>query len=273
MSPDMIEPVTIIGGGLAGCEAAWQIAIRGGRVRLYEMRPVRSTPAHRIGHLAEIVCSNSLKSDQPHNASWLLKQELRGLDSLLLQIADSVRVPAGGALAVDREQFGEQVTEAIGDHPRIEIVREEAPAIPPDRIVIVASGPLTSPSLSESIRDFCDSDHLFFYDAISPIVDAETIDYSRVYRAARYGKGTRDYLNCPMKEHEYRRFYEAVLAAEVVPLHDFEEPVYFEACLPVEELRDAAATRCDSDPCGPWVWNPPRAAASRMRSCNSGRKT
>ena len=171
----MNRSVTVIGGGLAGCEAAWQIARLGEKVRLYEMRPVRQTPAHRTDQLAEIVCSNSLKSDQPYNASWLLKEELRRLGSILIRIADSVRVPAGSALAVDRDRFAARVTEVISSEPNIELIREEIPKIPDDGIVVIASGPLTSESLSQSIREFCGLDHLYFYDAISPIVDADTI--------------------------------------------------------------------------------------------------
>ena len=232
----MAQQITVIGGGLAGSEAAWQIARLGEKVRLYEMRPVRNTPAHRTDRLAEIVCSNSLKSDQPYNASWLLKEELRRLGSILIRIADSVRVPAGAALAVDRERFAVKVTEAISSEPNILLVREEFPEIPNDGIVIVASGPLTSPSLSESIRKFCGSEHLYFYDAISPIVDAETIDHSRVYRASRYGKASDDYLNCAMDRDQYSAFYEALLSAESVAIHEFEEAHYFESCLPIEEL-------------------------------------
>lgn len=228
--------ITVIGGGLAGCEAAWQIAKQGEKVRLYEMRPVRSTPAHKTGMLAEIVCSNSLKSDQPHNASWLLKEELRLLGSILIRIADSVRVPAGSALAVDRDRFAARVTEVIAGEPNIELVREEMPAIPEAGTVVVASGPLTSASLSESIREFCGSEHLYFYDAISPIVNADTIDHSKVFRASRYGKAADDYINCPMDRDQYGAFYEALIAAESVAIHDFEEPQYFESCLPIEEL-------------------------------------
>jgi methylenetetrahydrofolate--tRNA-(uracil-5-)-methyltransferase len=231
-----MDSITIIGGGLAGSEAAWQIARRHGKVRLYEMRPARTTPAHRTDRLAEIVCSNSLKSDQPYNASWLLKEELRRLGSILVQIADSVRVPAGSALAVDRERFAFRVTDAISNEPNIEVIREEVLEIPEKGIVIVASGPLTSPALSESIRRFCGSDHLYFYDAISPIVDADSIDYAKVYRASRYGKASDDYLNCAMSNEEYNAFYEALSAAESVTMHDFEEAHYFESCLPIEEL-------------------------------------
>ncbi len=228
--------ITIVGGGLAGSEAAWQIASRGIKARLFEMRPVRRTPAHTTDRLAEIVCSNSLKSDQPFNASWLLKEELRRMGSLLIRIADSVRVPAGSALAVDREHFAAKVTDAISSHPDIELVREEVTAIPEDGLVIIASGPLTSPSLSESIARFCGSEHLYFYDAISPIVNADTIDASRVYRASRYGKAADDYINCPMDRDQYDTFYNALISAESVALHEFEEAHYFESCLPIEEL-------------------------------------
>jgi methylenetetrahydrofolate--tRNA-(uracil-5-)-methyltransferase len=228
--------ITIVGGGLAGSEAAWQIASRGIKARLFEMRPVRRTPAHTTDRLAEIVCSNSFKSDQPFNASWLLKEELRRMGSLLIRIADSVRVPAGSALAVDREHFAAKVTDAISSHSHIELVREEVTAIPEDGLVIIASGPLTSPSLSESIARFCGSEHLYFYDAISPIVNADTIDASRVYRASRYGKAADDYVNCPMDRDQYDTFYNALISAESVALHEFEEAHYFESCLPIEEL-------------------------------------
>ena len=232
----MATGITVIGGGLAGSEAAWQIAHRGERVRLYEMRPVRQTGAHRTDQLAEIVCSNSLKSDQPYNASWLLKEELRRFGSLLIQIAESVRVPAGAALAVDRDRFASRVTEALAKHPNIELVREEMREIPREGVVVIASGPLTSATLSQEIREFCGSEHLYFYDAISPIVDAETIDSSKIYRASRYGKASDDYLNCPMSREEYDAFYQALIAAESVDIHDFEETHYFESCLPIEEL-------------------------------------
>src|SRR5215510_4739828 len=232
----MREPITVIGGGLAGSEAAYQIARHGEKVRLYEMRPMRQTQAHHTDRLAEIVCSNSLKSDQPYNASWLLKEELRRLGSLLIQIADYVRVPAGSALAVDRERFAASVTGAISQEKNIELVREEVQEIPTDRIVVIATGPLTSESLSQSIRTFCGAEHLYFFDAISPIVDAETIDRSKVYRASRYGKASDDYLNCPMERDEYGAFFEALVSAENVDIHDFEEARYFESCLPIEEL-------------------------------------
>src|SRR5262245_28675243 len=232
----MHKAITVIGGGLAGSEAACQIARQGERVRLYEMRPVRATPAHRTDRLAEIVCSNSLDSDQPYHASGLLKEELRRLGSVLIQIADSVRVPAGSALAVDRDLFAARVTEVVSSEPNVELIRDEVLEIPREGIVVIASGPLTSEPLSQSIRAFCGSEHLYFYDAISPIVDAETIDHSKVYRASRYGKASDDYLNCAMDRDQYNAFYDALVGAESVAMHDFEEGHYFESCLPIEEL-------------------------------------
>src|SRR5262245_58700773 len=232
----MHETITVIGGGLAGSEAAYQIAQHGRRVRLCEMRPIQQTPAHRTDKLAEIVCSNSLKSDQPYNASWLLKEELRRLGSILIRIADSVRVPAGAALAVDRDRFAARVTEIISNEANIELIRDEVRDIPGEGIVIIASGPLTSGALSQSIREFCGSEHLYFYDAISPIVDADSIDRSKVYRASRYGKASDDYLNCPMDRDQYETFYQALVSCESVVVHQFEEAHYFESCLPIEEL-------------------------------------
>jgi len=228
--------VTIIGGGLAGSEAAWQAAERGASVRLFEMRPARLTPAHQSANLAEIVCSNSLKSDEPGTAPYLLKEELRRGGSLLIEVAHKTAVPAGAALAVDRERFAEEVSRRIASHPNIEIVREEAQALPDDGPVVIATGPLTSQALSEEITRLTGAGQLYFYDAISPVVDAEAIDYEIAFRAARYGKGGDDYLNCPFSEEEYNRFYEALLAAESVLLHEFEQTMYFEGCLPIEEL-------------------------------------
>jgi methylenetetrahydrofolate--tRNA-(uracil-5-)-methyltransferase len=228
--------VTIIGGGLAGSEAAWQAAQRGASVRLFEMRPARPTPAHQSANLAEIVCSNSLKSDEPGTAPYLLKEELRRGGSLLIEVAHKTAVPAGAALAVDRERFAEEITRRIVSHPNIEIVREEAQALPDDGPVVIATGPLTSQALSEEITRLTGAGQLYFYDAISPVVDAETIDYEIAFRAARYGKGGDDYVNCPFSEEEYNRFYEALLAAESVALHEFEQTMYFEGCLPIEEL-------------------------------------
>ncbi len=228
--------VTVIGGGLAGSEAAWQAAQRGVKVRLCEMRPVRPTPAHKSSNFAEVVCSNSLKSDEKGTAPYMLKEELRRGGSLLISVAHQTAVPAGAALAVDREKFSEEVTRRLSAHPNIEISREEITHIPADGIVVIATGPLTSPALTEEITKLTGSTNLYFYDAISPIVDAETINYDIVWRAARYDKGGADYLNCPMDENDYSRFYEALIAAESVPLHEFEKTTFFEACLPVEEI-------------------------------------
>jgi methylenetetrahydrofolate--tRNA-(uracil-5-)-methyltransferase len=230
------ELITVIGGGLAGSEAAWQAASRGARVRLYEMRPARPTPAHRTANLGEIVCSNSLKSDEPGTAPYLLKEELRRGGSLLIDVAHRVAVPAGAALAVDRERFSDEVTRRLEAHPNIEVVRAEAQAVPTDGIVIIATGPLTSPALSDALARLTGSTHLYFYDAIAPVVDAETINTEIAFRAARYDKGGADYLNCPMSEEDYNRFYEALIAAESVPLHEFEKTLYFEGCLPIEEI-------------------------------------
>ncbi|MGC9971781.1 MAG: methylenetetrahydrofolate--tRNA-(uracil(54)-C(5))-methyltransferase (FADH(2)-oxidizing) TrmFO [Bryobacteraceae bacterium] len=234
----MIHPIHIIGGGLAGCEAAWQAARAGCRVILYEMRPVRPTPAHKTNRLAELVCSNSLKTEQEGSAPWLLKQELRRLGSLLLEIAAEARVPGGHALTVDREVFAERVTAVIASYPSIEIRREEVTAIP-DGIVVIATGPLTSDALAQEIARLTGSDRLFFYDAISPIVEADSVDLSIAFRASRYGKSldsTGDYLNCPFDREQYERFVDALLAAESASAHIPEDVPYFEACLPIEEL-------------------------------------
>jgi methylenetetrahydrofolate--tRNA-(uracil-5-)-methyltransferase len=231
--------VHIIGGGLAGTEAAWQIARAGLRAVLHEMRPVRRTPAHQTERLAELVCSNSLKSDQGPSASWLLKEELRRLDSLLIRIADRARVPGGHALTVDREVFAAEVTRAIESEPLIEVRREEITSIPNDGITIIATGPLTSDALAEDIARLTGSDRLFFYDSISPIVDANTIDMKVAFRASRYGKsldGTDDYLNCPFDRDQYERFVNALLAAEAVNSHIPDDTPFFEACLPIEEI-------------------------------------
>ncbi|NWG12364.1 MAG: methylenetetrahydrofolate--tRNA-(uracil(54)-C(5))-methyltransferase (FADH(2)-oxidizing) TrmFO [Acidobacteria bacterium] len=228
--------ITVIGGGLAGCEAAWQAAQRGVRVRLHEMRPLVQTGAHETDKLAELVCSNSLKSDLPGTAPHLLKAELRLLGSLAIRVADSVRIPAGQALAVDRRKFSAAVTEAIERNPMIQVVRGEVVELPEDDICVVATGPLTSRRLSASISRFAGAGSLYFYDAISPIVEASTIDRSRVFSASRYGKGGDDYLNAPMSAAEYDAFYDALIKAESVPLHAFEETRFFEGCLPIEEL-------------------------------------
>ncbi len=232
----MSADITVIGGGLAGSEAAWQAARCGMRVCLYEMRPAVMTPAHKSGELAELVCSNSLKSDFPGTAPFLLKEELRRIGSLLIRVADEVRVPAGHALAVDRELFAHRVTEEILGEPFIRMVHEEIASLPSDGVVIVATGPLTAPALSASIAEFAGTGNLYFYDAISPIVDAATIDRTKLFPASRYGKGGDDYLNAPMSEAEYLRFYQALIEAESVTLHSFEKAMYFEGCLPIEEL-------------------------------------
>ncbi|MDX6693044.1 MAG: methylenetetrahydrofolate--tRNA-(uracil-5-)-methyltransferase [Blastocatellia bacterium] len=231
-----MNEVIVIGGGFAGVEAAWQAARAGARVRLYEMRPVRSTPAHRTDKLAEIVCSNSLKSDEPGTAPYLLKEELRRGGSLVLEAAAATRVPAGAALAVDRHKFAEYVTERIEAHPLITLVREEATEIPRDEITVIATGPLSSEALTDAIMRLTGDDQLYFYDAIAPIIAADSVDESIAFRAARYGKGGDDYLNCPFDEEEYARFHQALLEATSVKLHKFEETRWFEACLPLEEL-------------------------------------
>ncbi len=229
--------IRVLGAGLAGPEAALQAARRGCAVDLYEMRPMRSTEAHQTAGFAELVCSNSLKSESEHTAPWLLKQEMRRGGSVLLQAADASAVPAGHALAVDRVEFSRRVAEAVAAEPRITVHREEVTVLDPhDGWTIVASGPLTSPALSSAIAELTGSEHLAFYDSISPIVDAESIDMSRVYFAARWDKGTADYINCPMTCEEYDRFYDALIAAEPVGEKNWEKLTYFEGCLPIEEL-------------------------------------
>src|SRR5712692_11462624 len=228
--------VTVVGGGLAGVEAAWQAARAGARVRLHEMRPVKQTPAHRTDKLAEIVCSNSLKSDEPGTASYLLKEELRRGGSLVMEAAAATRVPAGAALAVDRQRFADYLTRRIEDNPRIEIVREEIIKIPRDAITIIATGPPTSEALTWEIMKLTGDDQMYFYDAIAPIVAADSVAHSIAFRAARYGKGGDDYLNCPFDEDQYARFHQSLIEANSVPLQRFEETRWFEACLPIEEL-------------------------------------
>jgi methylenetetrahydrofolate--tRNA-(uracil-5-)-methyltransferase len=231
-----MKEITVIGGGLAGVEAAWQAAAGGARVKLYEMRPVRQTPAHRTDKLAEIVCSNSLKSDEPGSASYLLKEELRRGNSLVMRAAEHARVPAGAALAVDREQFAEYVTTEIELHPNIELVRDEVTSISPQDVSIIATGPLTSEALTAEVMKLTGDDQMYFYDAIAPIIAADSIDHSIAFKAARYDKGGDDYLNCPFNEEEYARFYNELINAKSVPLQRFEETRWFEACLPIEEL-------------------------------------
>jgi methylenetetrahydrofolate--tRNA-(uracil-5-)-methyltransferase len=232
----MSEQVTIIGGGLAGVEAAWQAARLGAQVVLYEMRPLMQTPAHRTDRLAEIVCSNSLKSDEVGTASYLLKEELRRAGSLVMEVAMETKVPAGAALAVDRHKFAELITERIEREPLIRLVREEVKTIPESDITIVATGPLSSDALTTEIMNLTGSDQMYFYDAIAPIVAADSIDKSIAFRAARYDKGGDDYLNCPLDKEQYEQFYNALIEANSVRLQRFEETRWFEACLPIEEL-------------------------------------
>lgn len=314
--------IVVIGGGLAGAEAAWQAAQAGARVRLYEMRPTLRTPAHQTGFLAELVCSNSLKSESLDDASGLLKTEMRTLDSMILCCADAHRVPAGSALAVDREAFAAAVTQTVADHPAIEVVREELQAIPTDRPVIVASGPLTSDRLAADLTGrfaaFLDlratrprgrgtpepraaspepriaapetvaprsavpttaparpSQLLYFYDAISPIVAAESINRDVAYAAARYGVGGADYLNCPLTREEYQQFREALLTGERYPLHEFEKAQYFEGCLPIEELAERGEDTLRFGPLRPVGLRDPRTgkrpfAVVQLRQENRG---
>ena len=233
-----MEKVIVIGGGLAGCEAAWQLARRGVGVNLYEMKPKRFSEAHRSPLLGELVCSNSLKAMDLYTAHGLLKEEMRRMSSLIMEAASKSRVPAGGALAVDREEFARRITEAIEGLKEVEIIREEVREVPQEGLVIIATGPLTSEALSEAIARLTEREHLYFYDAISPIVTAESIDFSRAFRASRYGKGGDDYVNCPFTKEEYYRFVEELLRAEKVPLRDFERVMPYEGCMPVEDLAE-----------------------------------
>jgi len=226
--------VTVIGAGLAGSEAAWQIASRGVPVTLYEMRPVVKTPAHHTDKFAELVCSNSLRANGLTNAVGVLKEEMRMLNSLVLGSADRNAVPAGGALAVDRDGFSGEITSTLREHPLIEVVNEEIKEIPLEGVVVIATGPLTSPALSEQIKALTGEDYFYFYDAAAPIIEKESIDMNKVYLASRYDKGEAAYLNCPMTEQEFDAFYEALITAEVAQLKEFEKEVYFEGCMPIE---------------------------------------
>jgi methylenetetrahydrofolate--tRNA-(uracil-5-)-methyltransferase len=258
----LYDTIHVIGGGLAGTEAAWQIAKRGHNVVLHEMRPVRRTPAHQTDRLAELVCSNSLKSESENTAPWLLKEELRRLDSLLLRAADQARVPGGHALTVDREIFASAITGAIAAEPRIELRREEVTAVPADAITVIASGPLTSDALSQEISRLTGTDRLYFYDSISPIVEADSVDMSIAYWASRYGKsstGTDDYLNCPFDREQYERFIDELLKAESVSSHIEEKGTpFFEACLPIEELARRGRDTLRFGPMKPMGLNDPR---------------
>lgn len=231
-----IQRVTVIGAGLAGSEAAWQIASRGVPVTLYEMRPVVKTPAHHTNKFAELVCSNSLRANGMTNAVGVLKEEMRMLNSLVIGSADRNAVPAGGALAVDRDGFSGEITDTLHNHPLIEVVNEEIQHIPEEGIVVIATGPLTSPSLSAEIRNLMGEDYFYFYDAAAPIIEKDSIDMSKVYLASRYDKGEAAYLNCPMTEEEFDAFYDALINAEVAQLKEFEKEIYFEGCMPIEVM-------------------------------------
>jgi methylenetetrahydrofolate--tRNA-(uracil-5-)-methyltransferase len=229
-------PITVIGGGLAGCEAAWQLLRRGHRVRLCEMKPERFSPAHKSPLLAELVCSNSLRSNTLDNAVGLLKEELRRMDSLIMAAADATAVPAGKALAVDRNVFSRFIEERLAAQSNMELTRGEVTEIPAAGVTIVATGPLTSEALAQAIASLTGSAYLYFYDAISPIVEGESIDRNRVFAASRYGRGEADYLNCPLDRESYENFWKALKEAQEVPLHTFEEVKCFEGCLPVEVI-------------------------------------
>ena len=232
-----MKEVVVIGAGLAGSEAAWQIAQAGVRVRLYEMRPSVPSPAHSTPWFAELVCSNSLRAAAVENAVGLLKEEMRQLNSLILQQADAWRLPAGGALAVDREGFSRGITEAIRQHPLITVVEEEVKTLPVEaEVAVIASGPLTAPALSEEIQRFAGSESLYFYDAAAPIVHADSLDMEKIYRASRYDKGDADYLNCPKEKEEYEAFWQELTQAETAPVREFEKTVFFEGCMPVEAM-------------------------------------
>jgi methylenetetrahydrofolate--tRNA-(uracil-5-)-methyltransferase len=232
----MTERVTIVGGGLAGCEAAWQLARRGIGVDLHEMRPVKPTPVHQGDRLAELVCSNSLRGNALDQAAGLLKEEMRRMDSLIIRVADAVRVPAGSALAVDRALFAERVTESVTSLPHVTVHRGEITSIPDAEVAIVATGPLTSEALAAEIAAFVGGAHLYFYDAVSPVVEADSIDDTKTFKASRYGRGGDDYVNCPMTEEVYRAFYAALTTAECAELHAFEHEFFFEGCLPAEVI-------------------------------------
>jgi methylenetetrahydrofolate--tRNA-(uracil-5-)-methyltransferase len=231
----MKRQVTVVGAGLAGSEAAWQIAERGIPVRLYEMRPVKMTPAHRGGQFAELVCSNSLRAAALTNAVGILKEEMRRLNSLIMKCADKHAVPAGGALAVDREAFSAEITETLHRHPLVEVVNEEVTEIP-EGPTVIATGPLTSAALSDRLKELTGEEYLYFYDAAAPIVEKESINMDKVFVASRYDKGEAAYINCPMTEEEFDRFYEALVNAETAPLKEFEKEIYFEGCMPIEVL-------------------------------------
>lgn len=233
-----MKKVIIVGAGMAGSEAAWQVAQRGIKVDLYEMRPKKSTPAHKTEKFAELVCSNSLRGAGLENAVGLLKEEMRQLNSIIMESADINRVPAGGALAVDREGFSQYITDEVKNHPNVTVINKEIETIPQedDAITIIASGPLTSEVLAKSIGELTGQDYFYFYDAAAPLISKESIDMSKAYRASRYGKGTADYINCPMDKEEYEKFWQELTTAELAPIKEFEKAKFFEGCMPVEEM-------------------------------------
>ena len=231
----MMEKVTVVGAGLAGCEAAWQLVKRNIPVRLVEMRPKTSSPAHHSENFAELVCSNSLRSDSLNNAVGILKEEMRHLDSIIMENADATRVPAGSALAVDRQAFSRRITEQLKQHPLIEVVQEEVTQIP-DGPCIIASGPLTSDALSKAIQEYTHAEYFHFYDAAAPIIEKDSIDFSKAYIKSRYDKGEAAYINCAMNKEEFDAFYEELIHAETAQLHEFEDETYFEGCMPFEEM-------------------------------------
>lgn len=227
--------VNVIGAGLAGSEAAWQIANNGVKVKLYEMRPVKMTPAHHTSQFAELVCSNSLRANTLTNAVGVLKEEMRNLNSLIMSAADASSVPAGGALAVDRHEFAGRITNALKNHENITVVNEEVTEIP-EGLTIIATGPLTSPELSARIKELTGDEHLYFYDAAAPIIEKDSIDFEKVYVKSRYDKGEAAYVNCPMNEEEFTIFYDALVSGETVPLKEFEKEIFFEGCMPIEVM-------------------------------------
>ena len=262
-----MQYINVIGGGLAGSEAAYQIAKRGIKVRLYEMKPIKFSPAHSNENLAEIVCSNSLKSNLLTNACGLLKEELRRLDSLLIKCADETAVPAGQALAVDRDEFSKLVTKKIEENENIEIIKEEVTTIP-DGITIIATGPLTSDALSSEIAKLTGEEKLFFYDAAAPIVTKESIDMNNAFTADRYGKGDSDYINCPMTKEEYELFYDELINAEVTNKHEFEKGNLFEGCMPIEEMARRGSQTLTYGPLKPVGFDKKYYAVVQLRQDN-----
>jgi len=255
------KPIIVIGGGLAGCEAAWQLLRRGHRVILYEMKPALFSPAHKSPYLAELVCSNSLRSNTPENAVGLLKEEMRLMNSLIIEAADTTAVPAGKALAVDRTRFSLHIEEKLLSQGGLTIIREEVQEIPDDHMVIIATGPLTSDALAGRIAALTGSNHLYFYDAISPIIEGDSIDHTKVFRASRYDDDAGDYLNCPLNKDEYEKFWQALMEGEKVPLRPFEEIKFFSGCLPVEILAESGKATLAFGPMKPVGLRDPKTGA------------